>query len=363
MKILKLVTLISIFLVLSGCASGTRTYLAADEDEDYGIGGTGLVAQNIVSDGIGIVGEITGFGSIFVNGIEVENDASTIISVNGRKVLNHEFEIGEVVEILTRDEQMVTGAVLINVRHEVIGPVSEIDLTMKRFTILNQNVLVKNLPANIKPGDFLAVSGFRDGDGQIHATRIAVAKFGNVLIRGQLDRSENRLSMHGFGLAFPVQPQPENNDLKIEGTLAEGKIHVTGTFPDSVASFKGVSSWVVQGFPASYASAWGDIEGFKKISGRSKPVVFKIRHVDDNRPAKVFLLPDNLPKGAKASTGHKNSEPGNKSSPGRGATYSGGSENNSSGSGNDSGDGGNNSGDSGNNSGDSGNNSDGGSKP
>jgi len=107
-KILKPIILMPILLALSGCVSGSKTYLAADENEDYGIGGTGLVAQNIVSEGIGVIGEITGFGSIFVNGIEVENDASTIISVNGRKVLKHKFEIGEVVEILTRDERVLT---------------------------------------------------------------------------------------------------------------------------------------------------------------------------------------------------------------------------------------------------------------
>jgi hypothetical protein len=69
MKSLKLVTLFSIFLAMSGCASSAWTYLAADEDEDYGIGGTGIVAQNTASEAVGVVGEITGFGSIFVNGI------------------------------------------------------------------------------------------------------------------------------------------------------------------------------------------------------------------------------------------------------------------------------------------------------
>ncbi len=344
MKILKLAILIPILLALSGCAGGSGTYLAADDDEDYGIGGTGIVAQNIVSEGIGVIGEITGFGSIFVNGIEAESDDSTIISINGRKVQTHEFEIGEVVEILTRDEQALTNAVLINVRHEVIGPVSEIDRARNRFTILNQNVLARDLPANIEPGAFLAVSGFRDGDGRIHASHIADAEPGNVLVRGQLDRSQSGLKMHGFDLAFQDQPQPENDQLKIEGTLAEGNINVTRAFPDRVASFKGVSAWIVQGFPASYTSTWKGSEGLKKISGQSKPVIFRISYMDENKPAKVLLLPDDLPKGAKVSSEHKNSGPGNKSTPGHGG-------NNSSGKGNDSSDNGNSKGKSGNNSG------------
>ena len=346
MKILKLVSLISILLALNGCTGGARTYLAVDDDEDYGIGGTGLQAQNIGSEGIGIIGEITGFGSIFVNGFEVENDDATIISVNGRKVSKHEFEIGEVVEVLTPDERPLTNAVLINVRHEVIGPVSEIDRTRNRFTILNQEVLVENLPANVETGAFLAVSGFRDGDGQIHATRIAAARAGSVLVRGQLDRSQDSLSMYGYDLAFSVQPGPENREWKIEGILVEGKVKVTRAFPDRIASFKRVSNWVLQGFPGLYASAWKDSEGLKKISGQSKPVIFRVRRPQENKPAKASLLPDNLPQGAKVSAGQQNPEPGNQSSPGRGGGDSSGGGSNSGGSG------GGNSGGRGNNPGD-----------
>ncbi|MDH3759780.1 MAG: hypothetical protein OEU50_02285 [Gammaproteobacteria bacterium] len=340
MKFLSLVTLIPILLALSGCAGGGRTYLAADEDEDYGIGGTGIVAQNVLIEGIGVIGEITGFGSIFVNGIEVEDDASTIISVNGRKVANHEFDIGEVVEVLTRDEQPLTGAVLINIRHEVIGPVSEIDRIGKRLTILNQEILLEDLPANIEAGAFLAVSGFRDGDGRIHATHVAATKPGSVLLRGQPDRRQNGLSMHGFDLAFAVQPRPDNHKLKIEGILAQGKINVTRAFPDRITSLKGVSTWVVQGFPVSYASAWKDNEGLKKISGQPKPVIFRVRYADENKPAKVMLLPDNLPKGAAVSTGRENSRRGHQSAPERGGANSSGNGNSSGKNGNSSGGGG-----------------------
>jgi hypothetical protein len=344
MKSLKLVTLFSIFLAMSGCASGAWTYLAADEDEDYGIGGTGIVAQNIASEAVGVVGEITGFGSIFVNGIEVEDDASTIISVNGRKVSSHEFEIGEVVEVLTRDEHAVTGAVLINVRHEVIGPISEIDRSGKRLTVLNQNVLFRSLPEDIESGDFVSVSGFRDGAGQVHASRITAAESGTVLVRGQLDRSQDSASMHGFELVFPLQQQPGNHELKIEGNLVEGKISVIRAIPDSVANFMVVPNWIVQGFPGAYASTWKNNEGLKIIAGQIGPVIFKVRQMDQNKPPKVLLLPDNLPKGASVSSGHKKSRPGNQASSGRGGSHSDGKGNSSGGNGDSKGESGNNSG-------------------
>jgi hypothetical protein len=356
MKILKLVSLISILFTLSGCVGGSRTHLAAAEDEDYGIGGTGLVAQNLVGEGMGVIGEITGFGSIFVNGVEVENDDSTIISVNGKKVSGHDFEIGEVVEILTRDEQPLTNAVLINVRHEVIGPVSSVDRSRQRLTVLNQTVLIDDLPADIETGAFLAVSGFRDGKGQIHATRVAASKPGSVLVRGQLERAQNGLSMHGFELAFSAQPQPGQYQLKIEGTLVDGKINVTRAVPDGVANFRDLSTWVVQGFPATYASAWKENEDLAKISGQSRPVIFRFRQAVENKPAKILLMPDDLPKGAKVSSGQKTPVSGNQSSSGRGGTNSGGSGNSSEG-------GNNNGGGSANGKGDSGNDSGGGGKP
>jgi len=73
--------------------------------------------------------------------------------------------------------------------------------------------------------------------------------------------------------------------------------------------------------------------------------------VDENKPAKVSLLPDNLPKGAKFGNEPKSTAPGNQSSPARGGTSSGGSGSNPGGSSNSGGGKGNNTGGSGNNSG------------
>ncbi|MCK4675157.1 MAG: hypothetical protein KAT61_04530, partial [Gammaproteobacteria bacterium] len=74
---------ITLFLILSlaSCASSRLNMVAADdEDKDIGLGGTGMLADTGSGQtgsgmgGTGIIGEITGFGSIFVNGIEVEYD-------------------------------------------------------------------------------------------------------------------------------------------------------------------------------------------------------------------------------------------------------------------------------------------------
>lgn len=95
-----------------------------DPGDEGGIGGTGLLARGI--GGTGIIGEVTGFGSIFVNGDEVESDARTLLFLDGDAVSAHEFARGDVVAIraVMRQQQNVAGE--IHVRHEVIGPVQRV---------------------------------------------------------------------------------------------------------------------------------------------------------------------------------------------------------------------------------------------
>ncbi|MCW9047511.1 MAG: hypothetical protein OQK46_05475, partial [Gammaproteobacteria bacterium] len=72
-----------------------------DEDNDIGLGGTGLLAKNAIDEksigGTGILGKITGFGSIFVNGIEVEYNDKTPFSINGNIVKHQQLHIGDIV--------------------------------------------------------------------------------------------------------------------------------------------------------------------------------------------------------------------------------------------------------------------------
>jgi hypothetical protein len=61
-----------------------------------GIGGTGARADGGVG-GTGIVGTITGFASVCVNGLEVHYDANTPVTVDGRAAPAGELAIGQVV--------------------------------------------------------------------------------------------------------------------------------------------------------------------------------------------------------------------------------------------------------------------------
>ncbi len=178
-----------IFLLLTGisaCASNQSTMSAAnDEDQDIGLGGTGMLANTGSGlGGTGILGEITGFGSIFVNGVEVEYDDTTAFTIDGKVTTQQQLEIGDVVEVLTMDASNHTNASAINLRHEVIGKVESTNPQTFSFTVLGQTV-VQSLNKRMLPdvGATVAVSGFRVDQQTIISTRVTSADADQTLLR------------------------------------------------------------------------------------------------------------------------------------------------------------------------------------
>ncbi len=184
--------IIIMLLVISMTActtSQSNLWVASGEDDDSGLGGTGLLANaNNSGDsglgGTGILGEITGYGSIFVNGIEIEYDSETAFTVNGDTAGYQQLEIGDVVEVHTTDLKKHTQAQIINLRHEVIGKVESIDPQAFSFTVQGQTVIQ---PVNKEQlplvGDSVAVSGFRVNDNTIVSTRVTPAGGKSILLR------------------------------------------------------------------------------------------------------------------------------------------------------------------------------------
>jgi Domain of unknown function (DUF5666) len=181
---------------LAACAytPSTETLASGGEDEDIGIGGTGkqAVADNSSASGLGgtgihttgILGTVTGFGSIFVNGIEVEYDDNTVFSVDGKSTTPQQLAIGDVVEVLTKDENKYTHAKAINLRHEVIGKVESVDPETFSFNVNGQSVIQPINKASMPVVDsWVSVSGFRIDDNSIISTRVTAALPGQTLLR------------------------------------------------------------------------------------------------------------------------------------------------------------------------------------
>ena len=172
---------------------GTGMVANTASEAGSGLGGTGMVAST-ASDagsglgGTGILGKITGFGSIFVNGIEIEYDNETAFTIDGKTADPQQLEIGDIVEVLTTDDNKYTQAQIINLRHEVIGKVESVEPQTFSFTVHGQSV-VQPINKVILPevGTTVAVSGFRIDERTILSTRITPADAGQSLLRTHTD--------------------------------------------------------------------------------------------------------------------------------------------------------------------------------
>ena len=168
---------------------------------ERGIGGTGappaLSAERGIG-GTGIVGVITGFASLCVAGREVGYGPDLPVSEDGRVVAVGGLRAGQVVAVEADGALM---ARRVAIRHEVVGPVQGMELGLLR--IGGQRVAVSALTLGVAApgalgvsapgalgvaapdgGAWVAVSGFRDGDGVIHATRIDLVRPGGAGAEG-----------------------------------------------------------------------------------------------------------------------------------------------------------------------------------
>lgn len=149
-----------------------------------GIGGTGRLAESGIG-GTGIVGIITGFGSICVNGIEIQYNQSTPVDLNGDKGSAKELAVGQVVAVEAAGAGGQMRARSISVRDLVMGPVSNVTGNRCEIQVLGQTVRINprtalggraGLPApslaSLRSGQFVRVSGFRQSNGVIVASRV-----------------------------------------------------------------------------------------------------------------------------------------------------------------------------------------------
>ena len=147
-----------------------------------GVGGGGSVAG---IDRLGVsTGVVTGFGSIFVNGVEFETD-NAMFTIDDQPGIESDLEVGQVVTVIgTIDANGTSGtADSVSFDDVVEGPISSIDIPNDQLVVAGQTVLVDaatSFDDNINPasldglsiGDFVEVSGFIDADDNIRATRI-----------------------------------------------------------------------------------------------------------------------------------------------------------------------------------------------
>ncbi|MGL4966963.1 MAG: DUF5666 domain-containing protein [Inquilinus sp.] len=185
--------------LLAACSSsGTGDRPAAPATTqavaDRGIGGTGITSGTVEDRGMGgtgIVGVITGFGSIWVNGIEVEFDPATPVRIDGRSAPGGEaLKVGQVAVVTASGSGSRLDASSIAIRHEVSGPVEAVESNGSMLRVAGQRVTLAGQvwgdATTPKVGDWVAVSGLAGPDGGVAATRIDRRDPGRVTVHGML---------------------------------------------------------------------------------------------------------------------------------------------------------------------------------
>lgn len=167
---------------LAACAPLEDAFQAARQTvADRGIGGTGISDNDGGIGGTGIIGTITAFGSVIVNGLEVEFDNTTPLSYDATPGTSDGLSIGQVVaiEAATVASQLVAQSIA--VQFAVSGPISSLSSAERTLTVLGQTIALgpnalidsNSLQASdFAVGRWVTVSGLRRPDGRIVASLV-----------------------------------------------------------------------------------------------------------------------------------------------------------------------------------------------
>lgn len=157
-----------------------------------GIGGTGIDPGGIGGTGqraeaeIGVLGIITGFASICVNGIEVHFDPATPVSLNGEPASSAALGVGQLVAVRAVGSGNQARAREIDIVDAAVGPLTGVESPGELLQVQGRRVRVgtstvfggglsREQLAAAQIGDGMRVSGLRDSDGTIIATRLEPA--------------------------------------------------------------------------------------------------------------------------------------------------------------------------------------------
>jgi hypothetical protein len=175
-------------------------------------------------------GPITGFGSIFVNGVEYSTAGATVM-IDDQPGAEVQLRTGQIVAVNgTVNADGTTGtATEVTFSGNVQGPATKVDPTGNTFVVLGQTVRVTDStlyddgiqPADLtglKAGAGVEVSGFTDTDGDIVATRVDLSPVaGNLRVTGAveaLDTAAHTFRINGLTVDYGSSAVPD--------TLANG---------------------------------------------------------------------------------------------------------------------------------------------
>ncbi|MDH3633686.1 MAG: DUF5666 domain-containing protein [Gammaproteobacteria bacterium] len=226
--------LVATVLLVGGCGGSSSS---GDGDAD----------STVVSRGL-----ITGFGSVYVNGIRFHT-GSARFSIDDDSGVESDLRVGMIVTVKgTRNDSFNGHATHIVYDNELKGPVSSIsydtpnpvDAALATMTILGQTVIANRDTTidndhgltfdNIQVGDVLEVSGFISDSGLL-ATHIEKQDDASEIeIKGYIDNgslTSNSFTINGFPVSYDGTTQLDDISALAEGLFVEveGRLDGLGT--------------------------------------------------------------------------------------------------------------------------------------
>ena len=168
-------------LLLTGCGGGSSSPPSSQPagSNNQGNNPTNSTGQvNVVS-----TGTITGFGSVFVHGVEYETTGAMIDTDEDSNVGESRLHVGMVVALegVMHADGRTGEATHIHYGDYMVGPVEAIDAASYSFTVIGHIVYLDDLTVidgvsfdTLKAGDIVEVSGFIDDNQAMDATRVAL---------------------------------------------------------------------------------------------------------------------------------------------------------------------------------------------
>lgn len=267
--------IILVFLLnalVAGCGGGGGGLASlAPGSGGGGIGGTGVTSS----------GEVTGFGSIFVNGVEFDTDDAEFV-VNGNPASEDALGLGMIVTVHgTLNADGLTGsAERVTFDGAIRGPVESVAVAdsegRRILVVLGERVLVARDAtviegttfAALAVGDLVEVSGYREASGQLLATRVErleefvparseVERSGVVAALGDTTFELDELTVDFAGAdlsALPGASVQEGLRVVVVGTLSDSVITASrvGPAPDLRTGLDVDAQLVVQGVITRY---------------------------------------------------------------------------------------------------------------
>ncbi|MBW2315247.1 MAG: hypothetical protein JRH10_13740 [Deltaproteobacteria bacterium] len=273
---------------------------------DEGVGGTGHAPDEGLG-GTGVYGTITGFGSICVNGLEIEYGPSTPVEVDGGRSSTKSLHVGDVVWVEARPEGRSLRARRIAIQSVLVGPVGRMTKDARQMHVLGRRVTLapdasvsdratgRTLTLAEVRGATVAVRGLVDHEGIVRSSRVErVPDSTPARAFGRLTREGGTARVGGVAVSLPEARDAAGPLVLVEGRWANGeaRLHAEKVEPGwsgaSRAREISIEGFVIEKGANSFDLSYGEVMGSGLADGLPdvKPgdrVVVRVRPLADGR--------------------------------------------------------------------------------